>query len=171
VDRKKTSSSVLPSRIGKFALFCRATTARFLPLRPICFFVSLRNERQTIISLLHPCRIDPPIKHCQTPSAPAPRLSLTLPHLIRTPEIFLFHPRLFFDIDLEVRGMPIRKMHFESSSMYPVGSIVIRPYSLIACRVLRGSAHTFEDFMSSFAYQANGLSLSRSRIIMCHRER
>lgn len=98
-DRKKTSSSVLPSRIGKFVLFCRAIRAQSLALRPICFFVSLWNERRTIISLLHQCRADPQTsKHSQTLSAPSP---LMLPHFVRTPENFL-HPRLIFDIDLDV---------------------------------------------------------------------
>ena len=48
VGRKKTSSSVWPSPIGKCVLFCCVTCTWPLALHPICFFVSSRNERSSL---------------------------------------------------------------------------------------------------------------------------
>ena len=154
VDRKRTSSSVWPSPIGKCVLFCRVTCTQSLALHPICF---LSLQGMNVEQSFH-CNTNTGPSHgpgrCATGSTP--RL-LMLPHLFQTPENFLHLPPLS-DTELgALRWMPSigrGRRTFESPLVCSGRKPVIQWYSLIVCRFLRVYAHTLEDPVPSFVLPA-----------------
>lgn len=141
------------SPIGERVSFCCVTCTQSLALHPICFFVSPRNERRTIISLLHQRGIEPLIKHMSGAIGPNAELPLVMPpHLIWTPKNFLRRPLL--SIIYWVRFIGRRAPGLGDSPLSyprcaPAGSIVNQRH-LIVRRVLRGSAPTSGGSVSSF---------------------